>query len=1159
MPMDRAPAASMREAAMLEAREPADAQERQAALDPGRSFIVQAPAGSGKTELLVQRYLRLLGTVDEPEEIVALTFTRKAAGEMRRRVLDALERARGEAPEAEHERFTWELARAARERDAARGWNVAASPLRLTITTIDSLCASLVRRMPWLSRLGGAPEVTEDAQPLYREAAERSLDDLEGDEAWAEPIASLLERLDNDRAKAVRQLQRLLARRDQWLRHLGSDRVDREAVEAGVRAAVSERLEAVRERLRGERATELIELVRYAARNLRDAGAEEHELVRGAPWEQLPGTDPQPEALARWRALASLLVTKTEPIGVRKNLNTNQGFPKASGKGLSKEESRRRKEMKQRAADLLGELRADEPLVARLVQLAQLPDPVFQDGDWEALEALARALLVAAGNLELIFGERRQADFVQVASGAIAALGDPEAPTDLTFSLDAQIRHVLVDEFQDTSVRQVALLERLTAGWEPGDGRTLFVVGDPMQSIYAFREAEVGLFLRARQQGIGTVPLEPLRLGTNFRSRPRIVEWINDAFGNAFPGEEWIDEGAVRFARSVPFRPPGEADAVEVHALVDASPEQQARLVAELIARERGRDAQQRIAVLVRSRSHAKQLVPALRDRQLRFRAVEIEGLAERPAVQDLLALTRAIAHPGDRVAWLAVLRAPWCGLELADLHALIDGDRQACVWDLLVDALRQRRLRGEAADRAERLRRQLEPVLDRAGREPLAGLVRRAWLRLGGPSAAQAARDLADAETFFERLARFEGGGNAPLDVLALEEQLGDLYAAPDTEAPEELQILTLHRAKGLEFDTVILPFLERQPRSSDRALLEWVERPGAEGGTDLMVAPVKAAWESEKGQVRRFVEGILKRREANERVRLAYVAATRARARLHLVGNGNLQDGAVKKPSPSSLLNVVWPAVEGDFASAAERWREQSAPSIVAGRADSGVAAAGQLRRLGRDAALPEPPADLQVDVREPALSAGDLDQTVAAWASPRRRHVGTVVHRALEQIAREGIDAWSESRVRQLAGAHRAALAGLGVPPDELDAAVGEVREAVSRVLSSPRGRWLLDPRHDGATSEIAVGVLEDGAVRYSVIDRSFVDEDGVRWVIDYKTGHHEGGDLDRFLEGEVERYREQLARYAAAMRAREPGREVRAALYFPLHDAWRPVDV
>jgi ATP-dependent exoDNAse (exonuclease V) beta subunit len=142
---------------VLESNQIQDQAQRDRALDPAHSFIVQAPAGSGKTELLIQRYLTLLAQVEQPEAVVAITFTRKAAGEMRHRVIDALEQVNGPEPESAHERHTRTLARNVLTRDLEREWDLIDHPARLRIQTIDSLCNSLVGQMPWISRMGAAP------------------------------------------------------------------------------------------------------------------------------------------------------------------------------------------------------------------------------------------------------------------------------------------------------------------------------------------------------------------------------------------------------------------------------------------------------------------------------------------------------------------------------------------------------------------------------------------------------------------------------------------------------------------------------------------------------------------------------------------------------------------------------------------------------------------------------------------------------------------------------------------------------------------------------------------------------------------------------------------------------------------------------------------
>jgi ATP-dependent helicase/nuclease subunit A len=215
-----------------------------------------------------------------------------------------------------------------------------------------------------------------------------------------------------------------------------------------------------------------------------------------------------------------------------------------------------------------------------------------------------------------------------------------------------------------------------------------------MQSIYRFRKADVGLFLRVRERGIGDIRPGHLRLFRNNRSFPGIVDWVNTAFPGIFPAADSPEAGAVRYAESAPTRPPRADSAVFVHPVIERagsdSAADEARRVLEIIRNARAAAPDGRIAVLVRARSHLEALVGEIRRNapELRFQAVDIEGLDGRQHVQDLLTLFRALHHRADRVHWLALLRAPWCGLLLADLHALAAG-RQAAD-DLATDAGRR-------------------------------------------------------------------------------------------------------------------------------------------------------------------------------------------------------------------------------------------------------------------------------------------------------------------------------------------------------------------------------------------------------------------------------------------------------------------------------------
>ena len=179
-----------------------------------------------------------------------------------------------------------------------------------------------------------------------------------------------------------------------------------------------------------------------------------------------------------------------------------------------------------------------------------------------------------------------------------------------------------------------------------------------MQSIYRFREAQVALFLQAREQGLGSVKLEPITLSTNFRSQKNLIAFFNASFSRILPEEADAASGAVPYSPAAPHpdKKTLGGEAATWHALPDR--EAEAQRVVELV-----REAKDRTAILVRKRDALADIVPALKAAGIRFRAIDIEHLGEKQVVQDLYALTRALSHLGDRIAWLSILRAPWVGI----------------------------------------------------------------------------------------------------------------------------------------------------------------------------------------------------------------------------------------------------------------------------------------------------------------------------------------------------------------------------------------------------------------------------------------------------------------------------------------------------------------
>ncbi len=1100
-----------------------DRQARERALEVA-SFIVEAPAGAGKTELLTQRYLRLLAVIDHPEEVLALTFTNKAATEMRDRILRSLETAAsGVLPAEPHKQLTFRLAGAALVRDGERGWGLLDHPGRLRITTLDALCASLARQMPYLSRFGSQPAVSEDAAAHYATAARRTLEMVESEGSDADVVAGALAFMDNNAGRLESLLIAMLGKRDQWLAH--TSRIEsgemKAEVEAGFAGLIERDLRSVGELLDGRMQSLLMPLARFAAAQA--VGSFDALLDWAEPLRA------RIDDLARWQALAGLLLTGTGTL--RKTVDKRCGFP--ADKPFA--------EQKKAMLELLADLRATPGIEAALGGLGSLPQPRLSDAEWATVACFSRLLRLVAGQLWLVFQEAGEVDFIEIAARAGLALGDDEAPTDLAQALDYRIRHLLVDEFQDTSPTQVDLLKQLMRGWMPDDGRTLFVVGDPMQSIYRFRKADVGLFLRVRERGIGDVRLEHLRLFRNNRSYPGIVDWVNAAFPGIFPAEDWPETGAVRYAESAATREARADSAVVVHPVIerdgDDGAAEEARQALALIRQARREAPEQRVAVLVRARSHLDALVAEIRRSapDLRFQAVDIEGLDGRQHIQDLLTLFRALHHRADRVHWLALLRAPWCGLTLADLHALAADERQKTIWQLMRDDERVQRLSDDGRSRLLHVRAVLASAFAARDRQHPRRWLEGVWLMLGGPCCLEAPEALNDVAAFFALVDRLVAARNLDADTLA--EQAADLFAPADPQG-EAVQMMTIHKSKGLEFDTVILPGLHRDTGGNESSLLLWDLFPAADGREHLLVAPMRQKGAgSEEPTAYDYLRRVEAERAAHETERLLYVAATRAIRCLHLVGVAKAderKDDGLKPPAAGTLLKLLWPGIAQPAFVAA---LAADAPQHASRDFDPAafVPPLLRLRQVGTPEALRALPGD-----RQAADNPLALDETDGAMSL--ETSVGTLVHRCLEIIAQQGSEVWSAERVAAAEPAYRRWLAARGHPPEAVEAGAADVVSALAGTLNSEAGRWVLAAHAEGA-AEQAWSSLEDRQASHHVIDRCFVDE-GCRWIIDYKTARLPESELRQRAES----HRPQLERYAALF-AGDP-LPIRAAIFFPM---------
>ncbi len=909
-----------------------DAAARRRALDVRLSAIVEAPAGSGKTGLLLQRYLKLLaeGGVSQPEEVLAITFTRKATAELRERVVEQLRAAAAKSPLQEDassfDRETRALAEAALRADATMGWQLLAQPQRLRIRTIDALCAEIARTLPLLSGSGTSQPV-DSAESLYREAARRTLLELGGpDNVLNDALQTVLLHRDANLMDCEALLARMLEHRQQWgeLVPLHAAALTDEHLDAQVRPRIERSLETIvceslSRALEAVPASDLADLTDLCTRL---GSAPSYEANRPSPlsiWANRCGPlEARAEDVEHWIALLHLLFTKQ---GEWRRLFT----PSILKVDISYED-------RGTLRDIVQRIQSDE-LAELLTSIGSLPPARFPDDQWRVAKALFRLLRHSLAHLKVLFAETGRCDFAEFSLAACDALAAEDGPADLARSPGARLTHLLVDEMQDTSSSQYTLLERLTRSWD-GHSQTVFLVGDPKQSIYLFRQARVERFLRTvAQRRLGDVPLEPLQLTANFRSQAALVDAFNESFAQIFPsnarpvqslGEElqvpFVHASPVRSAASHPHAIEWHTEVLGEDSPSTAPPASAAELRADRAKREAaeirriieqwrvrplpaGRTKPWSIAVLARARRHLSAITAELsRDDgtgSIPFRAVDIDTLSERPEVLDALALTRALLHPADRVAWLAVLRAPWCGLSLVDLLRLTgegpESDGALTIAELV--AARAPLLSPDGRDLLARTWPTLDHAMNSRGRSSFAAHVERTWLSLGGDAPLSPDR-LANVRRFFAKLREAEQEGAGFVDASALTAKLANLYAetTPDQTA---VQLLTIHNSKGLEYDVVLIPGLERAPNHSRSELLNWLELDSADGeAAHILLAPIASRGEA-SDRLTQWLASVRRSRENAELRRLLYVACTRAREALHLFAACEMRiDGSVRVP---------------------------------------------------------------------------------------------------------------------------------------------------------------------------------------------------------------------------------------------------------------------
>jgi len=1079
-------------------------EQTPAILQRGRDIVVTAGAGTGKTRTLVARYLSLLAEGLPLRSVVAITFTRKAAREMRNRVRDDVRRY---------------LIRADLEAEARQQWPGLSSKLDAArLGTIHSLCTDILRAHPAEARVDPHFEVLDEGQAniLRRQAVEEAL-------AWAaddQEVVALFALLGEWGLRSM--LDRLMGQRsdagDAFARMPGD-------VLAHWQKALTESQEECLPRLLADQDwQEAVEVLRS---NVADDPADQLEAERQKGLAAVDGAAAGPLA-ERLTSLAGL-------DAIRLNAGRRAAWPggKDQVDGVKA------------ALRTLRELWQD----AMVLHLHLTP---MDEARARALPSLAALFGYACERYAALKQPRNALDFDDLEQGALALLrGNPE----VLARWQEEIGAILVDEFQDTNGRQRELVTLLN-----GEGGRLFVVGDAKQSIFLFRGADVTVFRAEREraeEGGGIV----FSLDVSYRAHRELVEGLNDLLcpvlgDEADPGRPWVEPFApLRHHREEPS-PGFGAPHVEVHLTVgkkgagalDRAADALAGRLVDLVEGGQVRVADDGggrpldygdIAILCRSSTSFGPYENALERAGVPFLTVAGRGFYGRPEVRDVLNALQALADPTDDLALVGLLRSPAMALSDAALYLLSlerDGE-SAPLWDVL----RQQGggLPGADGERATRAAEVITNLHGQVGRVSVADLLKRfldatdyraALLQAGQSRGARnVAKLLADAHA-----SGIVGVGEF-LEYIRTLRDAGAREGEARATGEGAVQIMSVHAAKGLEFPVVVVGNVTHSSRGSSGVLID----------SDLGVLLPKVATDDAPPAIYEWGKARADDQEAAESDRLLYVAATRARERLILSGCVSLRkDGTLGKQGPwfGKIAGERGLGLEGQYiehdeegARAIHRHLRVGQTPVSCTIYEPGWSQPGRPRQAKAapvESAVPPPLLKLvsrgreRVDARTseqeriPPQRVWTVAPTVKRPRAPAWV-IGSLVHEALAvwrfpdgQFAR-----WAEARARS----H-------GITDGrQLRDAINRSRRLLLRFQDHPLCQEMDDA--DRRLHEVPYDLMVDGKPDRGTIDALFLRED--KWtVVEFKTDElRDQAQLDRLLEEQD--YRAQTERYVKAV--------------------------
>ena len=1050
-------------------QQPSDHQVRKKALGQG-SFIVQAPAGSGKTSLLVKRFLNRLLDVKSPKEVLALTFTNKAAAEMAQRLKEALE---GKSKDNEIKKIVEKISKHALKNKWDEGYIDT-----LMVMTIDKLALRLIKQTPILSSSGVNFLTDEDPDDLYRETIRETITSNAENHL-------LFKYFDYDYHKLTEQLLALISKRDQWLPIVsGLLRSDDKNIEEIYGTYYTNELniwveEKIKPNFTNEDLKELEIIVNYSADN---KNIDRKDKLRSSINYEF------------WFYIRDLILTKSGKQ-IRKKIDTSSGFP-ATNVG---------KEIKERLLKLIKLKNNKFNILIDFFNVTYHKNIV---DIYPLITPFCLLLIDMVTRLNEKFKERRIIDFTQIMGNAVEALRD----THLPLILDQNISHILVDEFQDTNESQLIFIELLTQNFAGNPEKSFFAVGDPMQSIYRFRKAEVEIFSRVQKSGISDLKLTSLFLKVNFRSNKNIIDWLNNSFSKAFPLIDDSDEGSVPYSSCESSNDNLEGG-MELIALTcdtkskTAQYEAEALYVLNLIKDTRKSNPDASIAVLTRSKAHLSELITLInkKDTSIPIDAIEMSKILSNQTFQDILCLTKALFDFSDRTNWIAALKSPWCGLSINDLVLLFEKDHKSLVWELINNIDNTSRLDKNSARRLRSFVEVIRENIQYRGRISHRYFVEGIWRQLNGEESMVDSNDIQNIDLFLELLE--EASEILSIDFIKLERLIENKFISKTSIQKNSIKFLTIQKSKGLEFDHVIIPNLNKRTRNEESDLVLYdkstlsIKNPGSDKNLHSYHA---------------YKE---RKRLDNEKIRLLYVAMTRAKNKCYLVGTVK-KEGDLVMPNSGTFMNILWPFFSNKFTEIATPEDENSFEKFIP-----------KLRRLNDNFYSGDKRYKRSIDTEELTFCYPNVSTDI-------QRFTGNIVHKYLEIIVKKQLDI--DKILCNKLDYTESLYLGKNFKKKDIKIGLNLVQKSLEMLKKTSDGRWILN-RYLADNSEVSYLLESNNTTTQHIPDRSFIEND-IQWIIDYKTPFSP----IKNLAVEAKKHLPQLRLYETIFK--ENKRVIQKAIYF-----------